>query len=302
VSYQELSTELELAMLAEIAYTSFVDNQLFFAKDRLVQQIREFLVDNLNAPSHLDAETVLKEIEIQQGILVERARDAYSFSHLIFQEYLTAKCNVDNQKIDQLVCSHMTKQHWREVFLLVAGLARGKGGADTLLLAMEKQAQTYLTSDKLKALIEWAKTSTAWSPGDSKASAKRVAAIFLALSLSLALDRDLVLALDLDSAPTRGRNSALDSALDLVRTLDRDFDLILALARIRDSALARDLAPISALDYTHALDSALDSARKYRKLGIFRRVRSIDVLTRISHQSCEREGQKGVKIQSPQRL
>jgi hypothetical protein len=54
-------------MLAEIAYTSFVDDQLFFSKDRLIHQIRDFLVDNLNAPRHLDAETVLKEIEIQRA-------------------------------------------------------------------------------------------------------------------------------------------------------------------------------------------------------------------------------------------
>jgi predicted NACHT family NTPase len=159
--YQELSAELELDMLAEIAYTSFADDQLFFAKDRLVQQIREFLVENLNAPSHLDAETVLKEIEIQQGILVERARDAYSFSHLTFQEYLTAKCIVDNQKIDCLVRDHITEQHWREVFLLVAGLAPGKRGADDMLLEAMEQGKLKLTSlaTKLKALIDWATTS-----------------------------------------------------------------------------------------------------------------------------------------------
>jgi hypothetical protein len=222
--YQELSAELELDMLAEIAYTSFADDQLFFAKDRLVQQIREFLVENLNAPSHLDAETVLREIEIQQGILVERARDAYSFSHLTFQEYLTAKCIVDNQKIDRLVRDHITEQHWREVFLLVAGLAPGKGGADELLLAMERQAQTYITSDKIKALIEWATASTAGSSGDSKAPAKRVAAIFLVLDFVRAsinaitiesahtsefmIDQDLALANDLALALSFNHNLA----------------------------------------------------------------------------------------------
>ena len=193
--YQELSAELELDMLAEIAYTSFADDQLFFAKDRLVQQIREFLVENLNAPNHLDAETVLREIEVQQGILVERARDAYSFSHLTFQEYLTAKCIVDNQKIDRLVHDHVTEQHWREVFLLVAGLAPGKRGADDLLVAMEEQAQTYLASDKLKTIIAWATQVTDNSPGEARAPAKRVAAIFLALAL--AFDRALALALAL---------------------------------------------------------------------------------------------------------
>ncbi|MGF1520547.1 MAG: NACHT domain-containing protein [Nodosilinea sp.] len=193
--YQELSAELEIDMLAEIAYTSFVDNQLFFSKDRLINQIREFLIDNLNAPSHLDAETVLKEIEIQQGILVERARDAYSFSHLTFQEYLTAKCIIDNNKMDQLVRTHATEKHWREVFLLVAGLSPGRSGADTLLLALERQAQTYLSSPKLKALLAWATTATEGSPGNSTAAAKRTAAVFLARARDRDRDIDIDLAL-----------------------------------------------------------------------------------------------------------
>lgn len=188
--YQELSAELELDMLAEIAYTSFVDDQLFFSKTNLIHQIRDFLVDNLNAPRHLDTETVLREIEIQQGILVERARDAYSFSHLTFQEYLTAKCIVDNNKIAPLVRDHATEQHWREVFLLVAGLAPGKRGADELLLAMERQAQTYISTPALKSLLAWATAATTGSPGQSTAAAKRIAAVFLDLDLALALALD----------------------------------------------------------------------------------------------------------------
>ncbi len=228
--YQELSAELELDMLAEIAYTSFVDNQLFFSKDRLINQIREFLVDNLNAPSHLDAETVLGEIEIQQGILVERARDTYSFSHLTFQEYLTAKCIVDNNKIDQLVRAHVHEKHWREVFLLVAGLAPGRRGADELLLAIERQAQTYIARGKLRSLIAWATTATAESVGDSKTSAKRLAAILLVLDL------------------TRVRTHIHAHNLDLARVHARVLTRRLARAQFRE----------------------LDLARDYQKLGIFK--------------------------------
>jgi predicted NACHT family NTPase len=248
--YQELSAELELDMLAEIAYTSFVDDQLFFSKDRLIKQIREFLVDNLNAPIHLDAETVLREIEIQQGILVERARDAYSFSHLTFQEYLTAKCIVDNQKIDQLVRDHVTEQHWREVFLLVAGLAPGKRGADDLLVAMERQAQTYLTSDNLKATIVWATLATKNSPGKTEALAKRVAAIFLARALDLA------------------------HTLDRYRYLDRDLDLALDLARALDLDLAKEYQRLGIFSVDSVNNIAVPERMRYtsteRSLGTHR--------------------------------
>jgi predicted NACHT family NTPase len=39
----------------------------------------------------LDSEAVLKSIEWQHGLLVERSRRIYSFSHLTFQEYFTAR-------------------------------------------------------------------------------------------------------------------------------------------------------------------------------------------------------------------
>ncbi|MBE9112887.1 hypothetical protein IQ273_26220 [Nodosilinea sp. LEGE 07298] len=245
--YQELSAELELDMLAEIAYTSFVDDQFFFAKDRLINQIREFLVDNLNAPSHLDTETVLKEIEIQQGILVERVRDAYSFSHLTFQEYLTAKCLVDNQKIDQLVRNHITEQHWREVFLLVAGLAPGKRGADELLLVMEQHAKAYAANSTFKIIVTWASTVTKDSLGHDKAFEKRVAAVFLALAFTLPLVRalnlvrSLVFALDLDL--TLGRARAIELALNLSLDLNLPFSIAKEYQRLEifDAGLSNSL-------------------------------------------------------------
>jgi hypothetical protein len=98
--YQELSAELELDLLSEMARSSFVQDQLFFHKQDVIEGIRQFLVSNLNAPTHLDAEKVLKEIEVQQGILVERAQNIYSFSHLTFHEYLTAKWIAENLSID----------------------------------------------------------------------------------------------------------------------------------------------------------------------------------------------------------
>jgi predicted NACHT family NTPase len=67
-----------------------------------------------------DSEAVLKAIEAQHGLLVERARGIYSFSHLTFQEYFTARYFVessDSQALENL-SSHITGKRWREVFLL----------------------------------------------------------------------------------------------------------------------------------------------------------------------------------------
>ncbi|MCC5658992.1 NACHT domain-containing protein [Nostoc sp. XA010] len=176
--YQGLHTELEEILLSEIAYTGFESDRLFFSGRDIVQQIKTFLASNLNAPQHLDGESVLNAIAIQQGILVERAEDVFSFSHLTLQEYLTAQYIDDHRQVEKLVTEHLVDERWKEVFLLVAGLMRG--GADDLLRLMEKEAQKYINTPKLQALLNWAEQVTAGSPGDFKPVGKRAVAIAIA--------------------------------------------------------------------------------------------------------------------------
>ncbi|RCJ20238.1 histidine kinase [Nostoc sp. ATCC 43529] len=178
--YQGLHTELEEILLSEIAYTNFESDRLFFSQRDVVQQIKVFLASNLNAPQHLDGEAVLNAISVQQGILVERAEDVFSFSHLTLQEFLTAQYIDDHRTIEKIVTEHLTDERWKEVFLLVAGLIRG--GADDLLLLMEKKAQKYINTSKLQALLSWAEQATTGSAGDLKPVGKRAVAIANAIA------------------------------------------------------------------------------------------------------------------------
>ena len=182
--YQGLHTELEELLLSEIAYTGFASNRLFFSQSEIVDQIKTFLAGNLNAPQHLNGEAVLNAIAIQQGILVERARDVYSFSHLTLQEYLTAQYIDDHRLVEKLVTEHLIDKRWKEVFLLVAGVMRG--GTDDLLLFMEKEVQKYINTRKLQDLLNWAENVTVGSQGDYKPVGKRAVAIALALANALA--------------------------------------------------------------------------------------------------------------------
>ena len=174
--YENLSIEQEEILLSEIAYQNFVADKLFLEKREIVKQIKDHLKQNLNAPQHLDGEKVLKTIEIEQGILVERARDIYSFSHLTLQEYLTAQYIYDNDLIEEAVKNHITETRWQEVFLLVAGLMRGK--ADKLLLAMEKEAQEYAKNAKLSKFLVWVEQATGELKESVKPSAKRSIILF----------------------------------------------------------------------------------------------------------------------------
>ena len=154
----------------------------FTARYYIVQQIKTFLASNLNAPQHLDGESVLNAIAVQQGILVERAEDVFSFSHLTLQEYLTAQYIDDHRQVEKLVTEHLTDERWKEVFLLVAGLMRG--GADDWLVLMEKEAQKYINTPKLQALLNWVEQVTAGSIGGFKPVGKRAVAIGSAYAIA----------------------------------------------------------------------------------------------------------------------
>lgn len=201
VLYKGLDTRLKETLLSEIAYAAFKEDRLFFPRREVADQIQDFLEEVL-IEKRIDGEAVLKSIELQHGVIVKRAEGVYSFSHLTLQEYLTAQYIDDHRQIEPLVTQHLTDARWQEVFLLVAGLMRG--GADELLLQMEKQAQTYINTPKLRDLLQWSDRITNGVGEDQKPAAKRAAAI----SLVFSLDRYLSLILDCVIGRVRSRYPA----------------------------------------------------------------------------------------------
>jgi hypothetical protein len=161
--YENLSIENEEILLSEIAYFYFSEDRLFYNQGELTDQIKTFLMDSLNAPHYLDGEQILKTIEKEQGIFVERARGEYSFSHLTLQEYLTAKYIVDNNLVGQVVKAHLTERRWREVFLLIAGLILGKQQTSDFFGVMGQVAKDFLQTKlgkKFVPVLIWADRMT----------------------------------------------------------------------------------------------------------------------------------------------
>jgi len=191
--YEGLNIDLEEGLLAEIAYSNFVEDRLFLEKRELVKQIKTHLQQNLNAPQILDGEKVLKTIELEQGILVEQASDVYSFSHLTLQEYLTARYIVENDLYEEIVKNHLTETRWQEVFLLISGLLRGKINqlfkADHFLLAIEKESQEYAETPKLYKLLVWVDQATCELKETVKLCAKRSIIIFDRFNKSIELTK-----------------------------------------------------------------------------------------------------------------
>ena len=175
--YKSLDRKGKEELLSEIAYTNFIDNNLFFQQGEVSQQIEQVLREILTDEQRIDGLDVLKSVEEQHGILINRYEDTYSFSHLTLQEFLTAKYIFDhNLSLTDLVTQHLCNKRWREVFLLLAGLRK----ADDLLLTMEQQIRTYLNTSRLQQLLVWVDKVSNPTSGDFQSLGKRAIAISIA--------------------------------------------------------------------------------------------------------------------------
>jgi len=153
--YGNLSVKEKEALLAHVAAMTFTQNRYFFEQGEIEGHLVDYLRTLTHAQTHRlqqDSETVLKAIEVQHGLLVERAQEVYSFSHLTFQEYFTAKWFVDRTNWQSLV-SHIIEKRWREVCLLAASMMQS---ADELLLLMKQKIDEILALDKkLQKVLMW---------------------------------------------------------------------------------------------------------------------------------------------------
>ena len=251
-----LSVKIEKILLSKIAYDNFLVNKFFFWKQDIVNQIEYNLQETLKFSQNPDGNKVLKTIEIEQGILVERARGKYSFSHLTFQEYLTAQYIYDNDLIEEVVKNHVTETRWKEVFLLIGGLMRGK--VDKLLLAMEKEAHNYLKTSlgksKLVPKLKWADEITKNSSNSSiKAVARR--------AIANALDNNYNNSYGYSLANACAHAKALANILVNV-------DLLIA-KNNSAIALANTHSEVNFFAYVHAYVAFIETAKVFKNDDIF---------------------------------
>ncbi len=126
-----LSKPETITLLCQIAATTFAEGNYYFEQRQVLTLIADYLQSI--SPEPQDFETlwsrsaaILKSIELQSGLLVQRAKEVYSFSHLTFQEYLTARKIIATpatieESLSQLA-TQITDSRWREVILLTASL------------------------------------------------------------------------------------------------------------------------------------------------------------------------------------
>jgi predicted NACHT family NTPase len=160
--YKNLSSLNKEDMLGQIAFNTFVNGEYFFRQEDLQRQIKDYICNLPEASAdpevlRLDSEVVLKAIEHHHGLLVERARNIYSFSHLTFQEYFTANEIVRKHNFDTLM-QNIFDPRWKEVFLLTAELRRE---SNDFLKMMKDRIDKFVADDeRLQAFLEWADGKT----------------------------------------------------------------------------------------------------------------------------------------------
>ncbi|MBM4424187.1 MAG: NACHT domain-containing protein, partial [Chloroflexi bacterium] len=222
--YRGLSLGRKRQLFAQIAAEYFERGEIFFRQDDLAGRVETFMAKLPSAEGGAppDGETIVKAIEAQHGIFVERARGIYSFSHLTLQEYFSARYVVENAAegaLALLIDNHFTDRRWREVLLLTASMLNE---ADTFIARFRRRVDGLVANDEpLCRLLGWA-AQKALDYGDVRhpvlaralARANTDLALDLALALARDLDLDLDLALDLALALARARARARALALD----------------------------------------------------------------------------------------
>jgi predicted NACHT family NTPase len=249
--YKSLDPQQKEDLLSYLAYTTFTQGQLFFDQEEIEKYIVAYIRSLPDAKTdanelRLDSTAVLKGIEAQHGILVERAQHIYSFSHLTFQEYFTARKIVNSPDPDALqqafksLVSHIANKQWREVFLLTVEMLPN---ADYLLKLMKQKVDQIVAGDEdIQKLLVWLKEKADSVEHPYKPAAIRADYLEPALdgysqhflcedrglpydiSIDVFLKVDLGIALNqnLQDTSVRKKFEGLDYGLD--RTIDEKFD------------------------------------------------------------------------------
>jgi predicted NACHT family NTPase/DNA-binding Xre family transcriptional regulator len=255
-AYRQLSIEQKENLLIQIAAKKFnsPDNFVLFKEDELIAEIS----DRLELSTISEGKAILKAIEAQHGLLIERADELWSFSHLTFQEHFTTKWL--SRLTPEELSKKIANKRWQEV---VQQLIKSQGQSDRLLRLIKRAIDYSVSADReLQEFLMWVQVRAESMSDRCQLCAKR--ALYLTLTLNLGLN----LALNLKLSRARARDHTIEGDLALSRVLSRvrEFSRARSLPRSRERILDRDLS--RARDLIPDLTDELEQLRMELTQGV----------------------------------
>jgi predicted NACHT family NTPase len=133
-----LSTANLIDIFSQVAFSEFAAGRMFFEKSKILSILAEYIAQQPSPPSHPEqlwqaSGLMLEQLIMRYGLLVEEAKDIYTFSQPVFQEYLSARYIAitavmpsDARSLFQTgplclnhIAAHIVEPRWYEVILLV---------------------------------------------------------------------------------------------------------------------------------------------------------------------------------------
>lgn len=251
-------------LFAHIAGRMFEMDKYFFEETELLGLITDYLSAIPDVPDSYkpDDYHILKELEAQNGILIERAGRIYSFSHLVFHEYFTARYIIDdgiNGSIQAMLTKHITNIRWREVILLTASMISSPA---PFFDSMHQSINSILYSDStILELLTWVNHKTSRvSQSPDLLSSLRLVYLYLANVQTSEVQLDLNLINDIDASSDQ---SQLNFLIGRMHAIEKLIGINAESSRL-DSLFSTDVLDLMAnLTQLYGFDVGLDYGLGY---------------------------------------
>ena len=197
--YKNLSGSGKRDLLSYVAYKTYKNGQSYFTLDTLKEYIADYIRSSPNTVTEResllkDSEEIVESIESQHGLFVKRAApNIYSFSHLTFHEYFTARQIAfpsSPPEFDEFLHSlltHLTDPRWREVFLRVTERVPK---AEYIISLIKQRIDQLLAQDAdLQDFLAWVNQKSLSFNAEYKQAAIR--AFYINIDLEVDVERRL---------------------------------------------------------------------------------------------------------------
>ena len=240
--YRKISIEDKVKLLTEIAARKFEnpENFVLFEQDELVRQI----VLKLQLANAREGLAVLKAIEAQHGLLIERADEWWSFSHLTFQEYFTVQWLT--QLTPQKLAEQIANQQWQET---IEQLVKSQQPADRLLRLLKQAIDKLVVQEpSIQEFLAWLLQKAGSFPINHATKPAVIRAFYYSLALNRIVTPDRTVDLTLNLSHT------IEHDIEQVRAIDPNINLDLDLSRIIELTVSRNYV----LDSPNAITFVID--------------------------------------------